>query len=277
MIVWAGMAMVLACSDGEGGPGVYPARGVVESVDRESAQVLIDHEDVPGLMPAMTMNFTVPEAAVLEGLASGQIIEFALRFTGRSYEVEAFEVVGEAPASEGWRALGDVLVRTRPAPPFDLIDQSGARVRSTDLDGLIWVVDFIYTECPGPCPIQTTARVALQKRVPEALRDRVRFLSFSLDPEVDRPAQLRAYAEARGADLSNWSFLTGEREALAEIVLAWGVGSVRRADGFIDHTLLTFLVKDGRIYDRYAMTPGDEEALLEDLVSLAGGAKEPSG
>ncbi len=272
----AALAVLVGCNDADGGPGLYPARGTVESIDRDSAQVLIDHEDVAGLMPAMTMNFTVPDQDVLARLATGQIIDFELRFTGRSYEVEGFEVVGEAPASEGWRELGDALVRTSPAPPFDLIDQDGERARSSDFADQIWIVDFIYTECPGPCPIQTAAHAALQKRVPESLRDRVRFLSFSLDPETDRPEALRTYAAARGADLSNWSFLTGERETLAEIVLAWGVGSVRREDGAIDHTLLTFLVKDGRIYDRYPMKPGADDDLLEDLVALAGGS-EPAG
>lgn len=271
LVGWLSLALlaVVGCGQEQGGPGVYAARGVVEDVDRDGAQVLIDHEDVPGLMPAMTMNFSVPDEAVLERLARGQVIEFDLRFTGRSYEVEDFEVVGRAPASEGWRKLGDALVRTSVAPSFDLIDQDGRRVRSEDLLDHIWVVDFIYTACPGPCPIQTAARVALQQRVPEALRDRVRFLSFSLDPEVDRPETLRAYGEARGVDFANWSFLTGEREALAGIVRAWGIGSVRKEDGSIDHTLLTFLVRDGRIYDRYPMKPGADDALLADLVALA--------
>ena len=271
LVAWLSLALlaVLGCGQEEGGPGLYPARGVVEDVDRDSAQVLIDHEDVPGLMPSMTMNFAVPDEGVLERLASGQVIEFDLRFTGRSYEVEDFEVVGRAPASDGWRKLGDALVRTSVAPSFDLIDQDGRRVRSEDLLDRIWVVDFIYTECPGPCPIQTAARVALQRRVPEALRDRVQFLSFSLDPEVDRPETLRAYGAARGADFGNWSFLTGDREALAGIVRAWGIGSVRKEDGSIDHTLITFLVRDGRIYDRYPMKPGADDALLADLVALA--------
>lgn len=265
---------LVACDRGDGGPGLYDARGIVEDVDRESGQVLIDHEDVPGLMPAMTMNFVVPDDGVLSRLQTGQVIEFELRFTGRSYAVEGFEVVGEASPEEGWRRLGEALVRTRPAPAFELIDQSGATVRSRDLMDRVWVVDFIFTECPGPCPIQTAARVALQRRVPESMRDRVRFLSFSLDPEVDRPDVMRAYGEARGADFSNWSFLTGEREMLAELVLAWGVGSVRQADGTIDHTLLTFLVKDGRVFDRYTMSVGEEDRLFGDLMALVEGKGE---
>ena len=109
--------------DEDGGPGVYPARGIVEDVDADGKQVLIDHEEIEGLMPAMTMNFAVPEADVLSRLSPGQVIEFDLRFTGRSYEVASFEIVGEAPAEAGWRRLGEGLVRSSPAPAFDLIDQ----------------------------------------------------------------------------------------------------------------------------------------------------------
>jgi protein SCO1/2 len=267
-------AAIVGCDRAEGGPGLYAARGIVEDVDVANAQVLIDHEDVPGLMPAMTMSFAVPDAEVLAGLARGQVIAFGLRFTGRSYEVESFEVVGAASPEQGWRRLGDALVRTSPAPDFDLIDQSGEPVRSGTLQNRVWVVDFIYTDCPGPCPIQTARRVALQRRVPESFANRVQFLSFSLDPEVDRPAKLREYAEARGADLSNWSFLTGDREVLADLVRRWGVGSVRKQDGSIDHTLISFLVKEGRIYDHYSMQPESEEQLFQDLLTLL---REDSG
>ncbi|MEM9176647.1 MAG: SCO family protein [Myxococcota bacterium] len=262
-------AILVGCSGEEGGPGVYAARGTVEDVDVEGAQVLIDHEDVPGLMPAMTMNFAVPDADVLDRLAAGQVIEFEMRFTGRSYEVESFEVIGEAPFEDGWRRLGDALVRTSPVPAFDLIDQAGRRVTDADLGDRIGLVDFVYTECPGPCPIQTSNLVALQKSIPEAVRERIRFLSFSLDPEVDRPEVLERYARERGADLATWSFLTGETEALAQLVRAWGVGTLRQPDGTIDHTLILFAVKDGRVMERYTLEDLRSGALLEALVTLA--------
>ena len=265
----------VACRDEAGGPGVYPARGIVEDVDREGAQVLIDHEDVDGLMPAMTMNFAVPDEGVLAGLAPGQVIEFDLRFTGRSYEVEAFEVVGEATAEAGWRRLGDALVRTSPVPSFSLVDQARRGVDESSFGDRLLVVDFVYTECPGPCPIQTAAQAALQKRLPDDVQARVQFLSISLDPANDTPEKLEAYALERGADLSNWSFLTGEPEAVAAVVRAWGIGSVRKEDGTIDHTLITFLARSGRVMGRYSMQEIRDDRLFEDLVTLARSAPQP--
>ncbi len=261
--------LALGCERDHAGIGRHSAHGVVEDVDRENAQVLIEHGDIPGLMSAMTMNFAVPDAALLANLERGQVIDFVVDFTGRSYDVVAAEVVGEGAYEEGWRRLGEGLVRSSPVPDFELIDQAGKPVVFKELGELVLLVDFIYTSCPGPCPVQTARQVSLQRRIPEALRPRVRFLSFSLDPEHDHPAELLRYAKERGADLSNWSFLTGPSETLAALTRAYGVGSLRRQDGTIDHTLITFLVHDGRMLERYLPKPGEEDRLLADVEALA--------
>jgi len=258
-----------SCERKDGAPGHYFAHGIVEDVDLETGQILIDHEDVEGLMPAMTMNFAVSDQALLARLAPGQIVDFEIHFTGRSYAVVDARVVGEAALEDGWFRLGEALVRTSPAPPFDLIDQTGRAVSLESLGDRVLIVDFIYTSCPGPCPVQTSIQVELQRQIPEALRGEIQFISISLDPEVDRPEVLQRYASARGVDFSNWSFLTGPTERVAEVVRRWGVGSLRREDGTIDHSLLRFLVQDGRVVERYWTSQGPDEAVLADLMALA--------
>lgn len=261
-------SLATGCGDDPpGGPGRYSATGTVEDVDRERGQVLIEHGDVEGLMPAMTMNFAVPDRSLLERLEPGQRIEFEILFTGRSYEVVSAEVIGEASAEEGWRRLGDALVRTRPVPDFELIDQAGEPVSLDSLGDRVLLVDFIYTSCPGPCPVQTANQVALQREIPEALRSKVHFVSISLDPETDDPAALRRYARERGADLASWSFLTGPRGAVAEVVQGFGVGSLRQEDGTIDHTLITFLVRDGVVLEHYSGLEGRDGKLLADVIA----------
>jgi protein SCO1/2 len=257
------------CERKDGGPGHYSAHGTVEDVDPANGQVLIDHGDVDGLMPAMTMNFAVSDRSLLDKLAPGQVIDFEIHFTGRSYKVVDVQVVGEAPEEAGWFRLREGLVRTSPAPPFDLIDQKGRPLSLADLGDRVLIVDFIYTSCPGPCPVQTSIQVALQQRIPESLRDDVQFVSISLDPEVDRPEVLARYAALRGVDFSNWSFLTGPTERVADVVRRWGIGSLRKQDGTIDHTLIRFLVKDGRVIERYWTADGHDEEILADVTALA--------
>ena len=272
VILIAGLAVgvgLLGCDQEPGEPGRYAAHGIVEDVDQELSQILIDHEDVAGLMPAMTMNFAVPDPVLLAKLEPGQIIDFEIHFTGRSYDVVSAEIVGEASEDAGWNRLRDGLVRTSVAPPFDLIDQGGHAVSLESFGDRALMVDFIYTSCPGPCPVQTSLQVALQRRIPEELRPHVHFISISLDPAVDRPPVLTGYAAERGADFSNWSFLTGPTDVVAEVVKSWGVGSVRQPNGTIDHTLVRFLVQNGRVIQRYWTSDGTDETILQDLIALA--------
>ena len=255
----------LACPE-PGGPGRYPARGIVEDVQPAEGQVLIDHEDVPGLMPAMTMNFEVPDSEVMAVLRPGQKIDFTIEFTGRSYRVVEVEVRGEVEPGEGWARLGDEMVRARPAPAFELTDQSGETLSLSDLSGKVLLVDFIFTHCPGPCPILTGLHVDVQKRIPEELADRIHFVSISLDPLRDTPEALDAYARARGADLRRWSFLTGDPDRVDAVVKAYGVGSTRKPDGDIDHVVATFLVDgDGQIVRRYLGLEHEPDAMADDL------------
>lgn len=269
MLALVAAVAVAGCSRDDRGVGLYDAHGVIEDVDVEGGQVLIDHEDVEGLMPAMTMSFAVRDAALLAKMKTGQVIDFEIDFTGRSYDVVAVEVVDEGKPEDGWRRLRDGLVRSSPAPPFDLTDQEGRAVSLESLSDKVLLVDFIYTSCPGPCPIQTANQVAVQKQIPDALRDRIHFVSISLDPEVDTPERLKTYALERGADLAHWSFLTGPVDVVSALVRAWGIGSVRKEDGTVDHTLITFLVFDGRVFERYTTSDVGDEKILAGLTDLA--------
>ncbi len=261
--------LALAC--GGASEKRYEARGVVEDVNRKYGQVLIDHEDIEGLMPAMTMSFDVPDPAVLDGLERGQAIDFVVSFDGRAYRVVEVSVRARDAAHAGGSLAALADPRT-PAPPFALTDQDGNALASSDLAGTTLLVDFVYTECPGPCPILTSRHVTLQRELPPELRARTRFVSISIDPARDTPDALRAYATARGADLAHWSFLTGPVDTVAALVEAWGVGSVRQPDGSIDHVVATFVVDgEGRIADRFVGLEHEPRDLLAALERVASG------
>jgi len=251
----------------------YPAHGIVRDVNRDYAQVLIEHDEIPGFMSAMTMSFDVPDAQVLAGLSRGQVIDFTLAFDGRSYRVVEARVVGDeaeqAVAEGGLDALAELRA---PAPSYALVDQAGHPVSSAALRGSVLLVDFIFTRCSGPCPVLTSRHVRLQRELSPELRARTHFVSISLDPVRDTPEALRAYAEARGADLEDWSFLTGEPDAVAAVVQGFGVGSLRREDGTIDHLVATFVVDDGgRIAEHFLGLEHETADLRDALARVAGG------
>jgi len=269
-IAWA-IALAGLASPGCDDTRVYPARGIVQEVALEEGQVMVDHEEIPGLMPAMTMNFAIYDRPLLESLSPGDVIEFDLTSERGSFFITAAQVVGEVRPEDGWSRLGEKLVRSDPAPDFDLTDTEGGTVSLGAFAGQAVLLDFIFTRCQGPCPALTSAHVRVQRELPPELRERVHFVSITIDPERDTPDELRAYAEARGADLSDWSFLTGERHAIEEVAEAYGIGVKPVEGGDIEHVLATFLIDpEGRIVKRYLGISNDPAEILADLRAIAG-------
>jgi protein SCO1/2 len=101
-------------------------------------------------------------------------------------------------------------------PPFALTERSGRTVTNRDLSGKIWVADFIYTTCPGPCPVITSGMARLQDAV--AHDPQVQLVSFTVDPQTDTPAVLAKYADQFGADPNRWWFLTGPEKPLDDLI-----------------------------------------------------------
>ena len=261
--------LALACGSSS---KFYEAHGLVEEMRPEDQQIVISHEDIEGFMPAMTMNFSIYDPELLRTLQAGQVVDFTIEFTGRSYHVVAATVTGEAEEKDGWIRLGAGLVRTDPAPDFALTDQSGAPFTLADLAGKTVLMDFIYTSCPGPCPILTRNLVSVQRSLSDATQERVWFVSVTVDPARDTPEVLAAYAEKHGMQQGNWTLLTGEGDTLNAMLKSYGVGSVASADGMtIDHRVATFLIDPkGRIAKRYLGLDHTPEQLAKDVQALAG-------
>jgi protein SCO1/2 len=108
----------------------------------------------------------------------------------------------------------DLPTLTR-VPGFQLTDQAGQPFAAEQLRGKTWAAAFMFTRCPSICPRITRTMVELQRRA-DADGVVMHWVSFSVDPENDNPAVLRAYASEHGCDLKNWSFLTGPVNEIRE-------------------------------------------------------------
>ena len=145
-------------------------------------------------------------------------------------------------------------------PEFHLTAQSGAAFDSQTLGGHVWVADFFFTTCAGPCPMMTRDMRRLQDLT---ARDRggVKLVSFTVDPGYDTPPVLEAYARHFRTDPARWCFLTGERSRLDALGLAF---KLNRVDGSLDHST-RFVLVDRRMRVRgYYIT--SEEGFLPQLV-----------
>lgn len=268
------LLLALAC----GRSDVYSAHGIVREVDPAERQAVIDHEDIPGLMPAMTMSFDVPDPKLLARLEPGEPIEFDVEVRDKSYRVIAARRQGESESAGAARAplVAAMARQDDPAPDFSLVDQNGKKLALADLRGRTLLVDFVYTQCNGPCPILTGLHAELLRSLDPALRERVHFVSISLDPERDTPEALAKYARERGADLEHWSFLTGPKGDVEEVVRRYGVGTLRAADGTIDHLVASFVVDpNGKIARRWLGLDHTQDEMRADLARVAGVA--PAG
>ena len=98
-------------------------------------------------------------------------------------------------------------------PDFNLTERSNRPVARKDLDGQIWVADFIFTRCAGICPTMSSHMKTLQERLPKE----VRLVSFSVDPQNDTPEVLTEYAKRYDADPERWLFLTGDPDAIQKL------------------------------------------------------------
>lgn len=163
-------------------------------------------------------------------------------------------------------SCGDGLPGYGNVSRFALTDQSGQAFASEALDGKVWVANFIFTNCAGPCPRMSTDMSRLASAF--AADPRVHFVSFTVDPDRDTPPVLAAYAR-RYAGGERWHLLTGERATLHRLKRSdFQLGDV--APGALEHTTRFALVdQKGRIRGYYRSDePGFIEKITADLRRL---------
>lgn len=102
-------------------------------------------------------------------------------------------------------------------PAFSLTERAGTPVSAKDLEGRIWVADFIFTRCPDVCPALSARMSALRNELAAAGANGVTLVSITVDPAHDTPEVLSTYAE-RFAGGDDWLFLTGPRDTIAGLL-----------------------------------------------------------
>jgi protein SCO1 len=116
------------------------------------------------------------------------------------------------------RRAASRLERLAPAPQFQFTAQDGTTVSNADLKGKVWVADFIFTRCAGPCPVMTSRMAEVNQALSGKAKD-VELVSFTVDPEYDTPQVLKEYGERVGASPERWKFLTGPKDQIEATVM----------------------------------------------------------
>lgn len=232
----------------------YEVRGIIRQSLNEEGEIVVEHEDVAGLMPSMTMPFKPRDRAEAADLKPGDGVAFTL-FIGdagasiaqiRKIDPGSVILPAPAPRPAGAEAAVRRVKEGDIWPAFTLVDQNGKDLKSADLAGTYTLLDFMFTRCAVPdfCPLMTRNFSEIKSALAtDAGADKLRLLSVSFDPK-DTPEVLRQYAEAKGA---NWTFATGESGEIDKLTKAFAV-RVEEESGTYNHGLCTALVgPDGKI------------------------------
>ena len=263
----------------------FEASGIIKELGTDGRTVLVQHEAVPGYMPAMTMPFKVRAPKELAGLRAGDRISFRLRVTDTESWIDDITRIGtrqvseQAPSIEPLRTQPE---RSRPSHPlldFKFTNELGRHVTLGGFRGQALAITFFFTRCPIPdyCPRlsknfqQAAKRLSAMPGGPTNWH----FLSVSFDTEFDNPRVLKAYAEQYHYDPTHWSFLTGPADQIGQLARMSDVTFERDGASF-NHNFRTLIIDATSHLQMVFPTGGDlSEAIIQEILKATAVTNQP--
>jgi protein SCO1 len=262
----------------------YDLKGQVLSIAAPQKQLTVKHEEIKGLMPAMTMPYTVRDEKLLAGLTPGDLIDATLVVETSDAYLRTIRKTGQAPleppppeaSGPVARSGFELLKEGEEVPDTKFVDQDGRKRSFGGFRGSPVVMTFIYTRCPLPtfCPLMDRHFATMQKPLKDdpALA-KVHLVTVSFDPKTDTPPVLKKHAKTLNADLSRWTFLTGDRDEVDQFAMRFGVSIARAMNDprDITHNLRTVIIDaDGKLAKTYTGNSWSPEEILKDLRGIRG-------
>ncbi len=159
-------------------------------------------------------------------------------------------------------------------PDFSFTTQQGQTLTKQDLLGKVWVVDFVFTRCAGPCPIMASRMAELASKV--AKLPNVKLVSISVDPSYDTPEVLAQYAANIHADPKQWYFLTGPSEAITTFIQRGMKQPLVTEPGSMPTHSTRFMVVDQSGMIRTCHDISDPEMIQKVLIDVGNLVRHPS-
>jgi protein SCO1/2 len=265
-------------------PRTYQVHGVVKKLEPDGKTALIQHEEVPGFMMAMTMPFDVKNTNELRGLRAGDSVLFRLNITEKDGWIDQVRVLSNsAPLAPETNEItrfvpvSRVLKSGDPLPDYVFTNELGQVIRLADFRGQAIAFTFIFTRCPYPdfCPRVTDnlSRTLKELRKRQDAPTNFHLFSITFDPGYDTPATLKAYGSRFNYDPAKWSLLTGDFEQIEKIAGNFELFFAKNVPvGQQNHNLRTVVV-DTKGIVRAVLPSNDWEVgdLVEAIVAAAKG------
>jgi len=163
---------------------------------------------------------------------------------------------------------------------FSFINQDNETITNDSLTGSIYVANFFFTSCPSICPTMTRNMSYLQDKL--SVFPNIRFLSHTVDPDNDTPEKLRSYVSLMqqkniNINLSNWDFVTGDKDKLYESAANYFVNASVDSlapGGFLHSEYFILIDKQGRVRsgidkngNAVGAYDGTNEVQMKDLIN----------
>jgi protein SCO1/2 len=263
----------------------YHLVGKIVQVQSDQNTLVIDGQDIPGFMAAMTMPYPVRVHADLAGLAAGDEITADVVVGDNGAYLENIVVTKKAAGSGAAGQPSSDLHQPQPGdkvPDFTLVDQDGKQIHMSSFKGHPLLVTFVYTRCPFPdyCPLvsQNFAKIYATTKMDPALGSSLRLLTISFDTAFDTPKVLRQYAATfnkatGGTSFARWEFAVIPPKELKVVTDYFGLYYSEDQPGPIVHSMSTSVITpQGTIYKWY----DDNDWQPADLIGDATKAMQES-
>ena len=198
------LAITAAACSGKPAGRTYTLQGQVQSIEAPQKQLTVKHEEIKGLMPAMTMPYNVRDGKLIADLKPGDLINATLVVESNDAYLRTIKKVGEAPLEKPPedKSIGptarsgfELIKPGEAVPDAKFVDQDGKKRSFSSFHGSPVVITFIYTRCPLPtfCPLMDRHFAAMQKPLKEdPALNKVHLVTVSFDPKTDTPPVLKS-------------------------------------------------------------------------------------
>jgi len=272
-----------AGAEAPGTQQVFQVKGVIKGIMPREKQIQIQHEEIPGFMPAMTMPFDVKDTNELAGLTPGQADSFRLLVEDTEAwidQIRKLEAAAETNRPSGAAASPimrevDALEPGDQLPDYQFTNQFGNRFSTADFKGQALAVTFLFTRCPYPayCPRLAASYHAVQQgllRSKPALAN-WHLLAITIDPEYDQPEVLNKYGQTYAYDPRHWTLATGSLLDITRLGQQFGLAFWRDPNGGLSHNLRTAVIDaGGRVQKVFEGNNWTNDELEAEMVRAAG-------
>ncbi|MEJ7616099.1 MAG: SCO family protein [Pyrinomonadaceae bacterium] len=262
----------------------YNLVGKVVSIDKRGKMVTVAHQEIPGLMAAMTMPFMLKTEWALDVLNPGDQISAALIVEGsRTWLEEPVVTRQENTASAPPAAAAAAATTSSPLttirsagdqlPSFKLVNQDGVAIDTQRYAGRALLLTFIYTRCPLPdyCILMNDNFAEINQRLSErpGLEAKTQLLSISIDPEHDTPQVMREHGlkllKNNSKKFERWEFATGTAREVRAVAEYFGLHYEGQNDQIIHSLRTAIIAPDGKIFKIYHGNEWTAPEALRDL------------